>query len=1116
MSTDGEKKLTKYKSAVTIVTADFANSIFGGLYGSSDGSSLDPEDPRVRGHVHSGVKGDGYAPKINLVHHVEDQLLNLNLADDAVTKRNVRDGMVQSEAIPEYRVDGANTYYYLDLRSIRADLTFQEIEDPAGDGSENKLIRQRSTTFDGASYEDIEDVWNNSAGFDFVFGSSSLDDIDSDGDGDNRFQFDKSNASFRAGGTPGSEWDESNRGSYSIGLGFRSTASGNFSSVLGGFKNTASGAYAVVGAGNNNQVTGDVSGVLSGSLNTVSSDFSSALSGSENTVSGDYAAISGGFKNEASGDYAAISGGQQNKAIGGFSSVSGGDSNESQGEYSSVSGGVRNIAQANFSGVSSGADNKAQADFSNVAGGNTNNVFAASVASNIAGGSNNNIDGSYSSISGGKSNNVAGEQSFIGGGDDHNLNGDYSTILGGHNATVNGEYSTVSGGNENSVTGNFSSIFSGQKNLLKTDNAIIAAGTSNSIGNSSEYSAVFVGRDNDITGSFNFIAAGDNSSISGSKSIILGGTESSIVSSANSVLIGHGKVSPENLSIGEECSSLLSKSTFPSTPSNSSGVFGGYNNHIVGGPKAASGMAGEGNFISEGRSCIIGGVETTIFNCKLIGSIGSEISGNRGSGTQEMHNNLIVGSEYSSILMGPSIASANVMNSLVLGGYMNGINHSYHTTDTLSPWFDTQQHIGESEFGVQTSSVLGGLRNSVTNSLSSSFGNNSLYCTVVGGQSNIISSSYGSSILGGGTFVDTRPGSKDVPEYDTLPYHYSNLIVKGHHSAIINGSSNFIAPHLFPFNETGVPWNSKAVPGQILLDDPVNATATGKESYAYLYGQNSMASGGHTQEKFVPKGFLTASIESSPGTKWNVLLGSQLYPDNSTRDQPGSAQCSDLTFFGSWNYNSSEIDPSWKPNGSTYFESKAYLDGGRDTAIAQDRCFIPRFPASYSFRIHGSISFTEATATSPFSAHHMISFTYNGYIVFQPDGSGDYGGQLSDVVSTNGSTLKLFTPGAITATDFSLGFVPEWDIASNSATTPLNGYSSGGGLSASGKWPAPETVAGLKSWPPKFCIYLVNNSGDPGAIGGNGTSSEYVGESIVAKAEVVENLLYLGKFNVGP
>ncbi|HIK67410.1 MAG TPA: hypothetical protein EYF95_05520, partial [Flavobacteriales bacterium] len=139
MATDSDIKLTKFKSAVTVVTADFANSIFGGLYGSAGADSMDEEDPRVRGHVHSGIRGDGHAPRVHLVDHVTDRLTNPNLGDDAVTKRTVLDTVNVTSAIPEYRVDGVHTYYYLDLRHIRADLVFQEDEDPAGDGSQPKL-----------------------------------------------------------------------------------------------------------------------------------------------------------------------------------------------------------------------------------------------------------------------------------------------------------------------------------------------------------------------------------------------------------------------------------------------------------------------------------------------------------------------------------------------------------------------------------------------------------------------------------------------------------------------------------------------------------------------------------------------------------------------------------------------------------------------------------------------------------------------------------------------------------------------------------------------------------------------------------------------------------------
>jgi hypothetical protein len=150
---------------------------------------LADDDPRVRGHVHDGQRGDGHGPKVHLVDHVTDQLINKNLADDAVMKRNVYDGIHVNAAIPEYEDRGGTRFYYLDLRHVRADFVFQEDESP-GFG-QHKLIRQRSQDWDDTlvdingdpdpDYVDIPDVWATNEGFDFVVGSSSLDDLNSGG-----------------------------------------------------------------------------------------------------------------------------------------------------------------------------------------------------------------------------------------------------------------------------------------------------------------------------------------------------------------------------------------------------------------------------------------------------------------------------------------------------------------------------------------------------------------------------------------------------------------------------------------------------------------------------------------------------------------------------------------------------------------------------------------------------------------------------------------------------------------------------------------------------------------------------------------------------------------------
>jgi len=72
---------------------------------------------------------------------------------------------------------------------------------------------------------------------DFVFGATTLD-----GSG-NKFFYDKSNAAFRAGQASSTEWDNSNIGFASIGLGSDATASGDYS--LAGAFGTASGTAAI-------------------------------------------------------------------------------------------------------------------------------------------------------------------------------------------------------------------------------------------------------------------------------------------------------------------------------------------------------------------------------------------------------------------------------------------------------------------------------------------------------------------------------------------------------------------------------------------------------------------------------------------------------------------------------------------------------------------------------------------------------------------------------------------------------------------------------------------------------------------------------------------------------
>jgi hypothetical protein len=286
MAISSSSKLTKYISATTIVTADVANSWFGGLYGSAEGNALDPLDPRVAGHVHDGEKSDGHAGKIDLVSHVTGKLRHANLEDSAVYKNNVGKFLTQGNAIPEYEVVDGDTYYYLDLSSVYDAISSSS--SPFEEGT-NNAIRQTNTEY-------------SVDGLDFVVGSSDLDDLaDPFGAGDERLFFDKSKAAFRAGSVDGDQWDDLNRGNFSAALGRNNTASGTHTFVAGS-ENLVTGNYSA-SLGLDNQVQGQYN-IAVGTENSIqnngssgptpSSANSSFASGSSNQIRSPFCAAIGG------------------------------------------------------------------------------------------------------------------------------------------------------------------------------------------------------------------------------------------------------------------------------------------------------------------------------------------------------------------------------------------------------------------------------------------------------------------------------------------------------------------------------------------------------------------------------------------------------------------------------------------------------------------------------------------------------------------------------------------------------------------------------------------------------------------------------------------------------
>ena len=124
--------------------------------------------------------------------------------------------------------------------------------------------------------------------YDFVIGSTHLNDLGKI-EHDNKLFFDKSKGAFRAGGVEGSEWDENNRGEYSIALGKNGKASGDNSVALGN-TNIVQGENSIAfGIGNN--VLKNLSQAI-GVCNYTHNDYAIAL-GSMNAVAADNAAAFG-------------------------------------------------------------------------------------------------------------------------------------------------------------------------------------------------------------------------------------------------------------------------------------------------------------------------------------------------------------------------------------------------------------------------------------------------------------------------------------------------------------------------------------------------------------------------------------------------------------------------------------------------------------------------------------------------------------------------------------------------------------------------------------------------------------------------------------------------------
>jgi hypothetical protein len=129
-------------------------------------------------------------------------------------------------------------------------------------------------------------------------------------------------AAFRAGGVPGTEWDDGNIGRFSTALGEGTTASGGWATAMGPFA-TASGMFSTA-LGDHTAASGQYSTAMG--VSTTASGLSSTATGEKTTASG-FASTAMGVLTTASGDYStamgstATAGGRGSFVYGDFSGL---------------------------------------------------------------------------------------------------------------------------------------------------------------------------------------------------------------------------------------------------------------------------------------------------------------------------------------------------------------------------------------------------------------------------------------------------------------------------------------------------------------------------------------------------------------------------------------------------------------------------------------------------------------------------------------------------------------------------------------------------------------------------------------------------------------------------
>jgi len=169
---------------------------------------------------------------------------------------------------------------------------------PAQDGTANQVMTTDGAgglswvASTGGAFATATNVTSNAQGDfgtdDFVFGSPQLDD-NGNTNSDYRMFFDKSKGAFRAGNVTNTQWDDANRGGWSVAMGFNTTASGEASTAMGEFTSASGITSTAMG-----RIT-DASGAVSTAMgqNTIASGSVSTAMGINTSAFGDVSTAMG-------------------------------------------------------------------------------------------------------------------------------------------------------------------------------------------------------------------------------------------------------------------------------------------------------------------------------------------------------------------------------------------------------------------------------------------------------------------------------------------------------------------------------------------------------------------------------------------------------------------------------------------------------------------------------------------------------------------------------------------------------------------------------------------------------------------------------------------------------